>query len=910
MRVELFINGVSVAIKEDVGISLTMAIADIKNPDKRNGGFSRTIQVIGTTVVNRLFGQIFEFIEIQNTTVTNFNPDYNPNLKANAVIQVDGVEQFRGFMRMRGIKRDNQDLGKVIYDCEVFGDLGNIVTNLGTATFADLDLSEWNHVYDRAEQQATWGTIDPSMGYYYPMIQYGDNDGVNWNVNHFYPAVYEKVIFDKVMAYAGYEYDSPFISGGIFSTFVLPFTGTSFLLSQTQAQDRLFNAKIGSTPYTVLDASTWASIPEPFPFDTEISDPDAQYDPVTYLFTTVSAGYYEFKVSGDFYFSAVGGTVSAVTFAQLVVTIRHQRGSVITNLAQQIIWNNFSSLASGNSTPNVTFTYTTNTVQCNAGDVVWVDLTPGLISYSGLVGGQYAEFNLSSCNFFNSVTNASIVEGSTVDMNAWLPNDVKLVDYFLSVVKDFNLMVEPDKTQPNKVYIDTAEDFYSSGTQRDWSHKLDVSKSFEIQPMGALDSRRYVLQWKESTDHFSTLYRNTYAEGYGMKKHDVTNDFVKNDNVYTSLFESTPMIGRGSDDRVYPEIYTIESGGNRKRIKSGLRRLIALGATNTIYPWNYITASGTHTETTYPASGHLDSISSPTFDLNFSNPREIYYLATNYTDGNLWNRYHKKYIEEITDRNSKVVVGYFYLKPLDFLRLSFRDEYFIHGHYYRLLRIIDYNPAKEGVTKCELLLKKNREVFTASTYLLLSYANNTNGDVSVVPRGGGGTLDGLNIVVGEGSSVERGGVGNASFGSRNFIGAGSDRIFIAGSSGVTISPNIKGAVVIATDDIEVTSDGEVWINGTRYTEGSNNAYNITTTATISTGGTYYCNGTFTVTLDPAVIPDQSIIQIFNIGSGTITVNGGGSTIRYSAGNSVASFNLTGQYDSLTLQANNTYFLVR
>jgi hypothetical protein len=908
MRVELFINGVSVAIKEDVGISLTMAIADIKNPDKRNGGFSRTIQVIGTTVVNRLFGQIFEFTEIQNTSVTNFNPDYNPNLKANAVIQVDGVEQFRGFMRMRGIKRDNQDLGKVIYDCEVFGNLGNIVTNLGTATFADLDLSEWNHTYDRNAQQATWGTIDPSMGYHYPMIQYGNNDGVNWNVNHFYPAVYEKVIFDKVMAYAGYEYDSPFITGGTFSTFVLPFTGTSFLLSQTQAQDRLFSAEI-SAPYTVLDASTWASIPEPFPFDNEISDPDAQYDPATYLFTTVSAGYYEFKVYGEFNFSAVGGDVLNIVNSSLVVTIKHQRGATITTLGQQYIFNQLGgSIYSGNSTASVTFTYTTNTVQCNAGDIVWVELAPRILG-SNTTGGQYAQFNLDAGTFFNSVTNASIVEGATVDMNAWLPNDVKLVDYFLSVVKDFNLMVEPDKTQPNKVYIDTAEDFYSSGTQRDWSHKLDVSKSFEIQPMGALDSRRYVLQWKESSDYFSTLYRNTYAEGYGMKKHDVTNDFVKNDNVYTSIFESTPMVGRGSDDRVYPEIYTIESGGNRKRIKSGLRRLIATVERNTIYPWNYITASGTYVETVYPASGHLDDIDTPTFDLNFSNPREIYYSATNYTDGNLWNRYHKKYIEEITDRNSKVVIGYFYLKPLDFLRLSFRDEYFIHGHYYRLLRIIDYNPAKEGVTKCEFLLKKSREVFSAATYPLLSYANNTNGDVSVVPRGGGGTLDGLNIVVGEGSSVERGGGGNASFGSRNFIGAESNRNFIAGSSGVTISPNITGVTVINTDDIEITESNVTYINGNRYVLGSDQIHTVTTSQTITGAGTYYCNGLLTLTLDSNVLRVNDRIQVFNINGSTVTVAGGGLTIRYANNNSVASFSMNHIYESLTLTYTGTYYII-
>lgn len=907
MRTELYINGIRVDVKKEVGISLTLAIADIKNPDKRNAGFSRTVEIPANGTANKVFSHAFDFTEIQNTSAINFNPDYNPNLKATAVVMVDSVEQFRGYLRMRGIKRENQDLGKITYICELFGDLGNIITNLGNALLSDLDVSEYDHVYNRTNQKATWTTINPSGGYYYPMIQYGDNDGVNWDVNHFYPALYEKVIFDKVVEYAGYEYESPFISGSRFGSFVIPFTGTSFLLDQASAASRLFNSRIGSA-FSALDQSTWSSIAEPFPYDTELSDPDGQYNPATYTFTCVSAGYYEFKVSGSFNWSAVGGSFSGVGASHLVVTVKHQRGSTVTFITQQLVPNTINSLASGNTSATVTFTHTTPSTLCIAGDTVWVDLAPVFVSNGSPVGWQYAQFNLSSSNFFNSVSNASIVEGATVPMNSALPNDIKMADYFMSVIKDFNLMIEPDRTNPQKVYIDTATDFYGSGQNRDWSHKLDVSKPVELTPMGGLDAKRYVLQWKDSDDYFNKKYRETWAEGYGMKKHDVTNDFVMNENIYTSVFSPTPMVSDSITDRIYPHIYTLENGNIRKRIKSGMRRLIALGATTTTYPWNYITASTTYSETTYPQSGHLDSVSSPTFDLNFTNPREIYYTATNYTDGNLWNLYHRKYIEEITDRNSKMLSAYFYLTPLDILRLSFRDQYYIHGQYYRLLKIQDYNTEQNKVTKCEFVLIKNREVFTASTYSLLSYLNNTNGNVDVVPRGGGDSEGATNVYAGS-RIVSSGGVGNAVFGYNVSLGSNATRNFVAASSGVVIEPDVYGAVVIRSDDVTVTRSGEVWIDGNKYTFGSRNVYFITANATITEAGTYYCSGLLTLTLDNTVLTVNDRIQVFNMNSSTVTVAGGGLNIVYSNNNSVATFSLNHKYESLTLTYTGSQYVV-
>jgi len=905
MRTELYINGTRVDLYEEVGVSLNLAISDIKNPDKRVSAFSRTVKIAGSSVVNRLFSHIFDFTEIQNTTTTNFTPDYNPNLKATAIVLCDGAEQFRGYVRMRNIIREGSDLSKITYEIELFGELGNIVTNLGSALMSELDLSEYNHTYDRSTQKATWTTIHPSGGYYYPMIQYGDNDGVNWNVNHFYPAVYEKVYLDKILEYAGYTYESPFLEGSIYSKFVVPHTGESFLLSQDQANNRLFDSKI-SAPYTILDTTTWGTIPVPFIFDAEITDIDNQYDPLTGVFTCVSAGYYEFKVSGDFNWSAVGGSWSGASSNWLTVVIYHRRGSTTMAIAQQNVYNNNSSLASGNTSATKSFTVTSPTTQINAGDELWVWFYPQFNGFSP-VGWQYAQFNLVNAKFFNSVNNASIVEGGTVDMNAAIPRDIKMVDFLMSVIKDFNLMLEPDKNLPNKVYIDTAADFYGSGTIRDWSKKMDVSKPVMLAPMGALDARRYILQWTPAEDWINKEYTSEFQEGYGMKKYDVANDFLKNDNVYTSIFSPSPLVGSNNDDRVYPHIYVKDASGNRRRVKSGIRRLYAGGAISTGQSWNYITASGTFTETDYPYAGHLDSISTPTLDVNFTNPRRVYYTPTNYTDGNLWNLYHKKYIDEITDKNSKILTAYFYLTPFDIARLSFRDPIFIDNQYYRLQKIVDYNPATVSTTKCELLLIKTREAFVSTTYPWLSYQDNTNGNVDSTPRGDGGDSGGVNVFSGEGIFIESGTVGNAVFGSRNVVGG--DRNFVAASSGVQIYPDIYGAVVINSDNVTVTRNNETWINGTKYTFGSSNVYNITSNYTITEAGTYYCDGLLTLSLESTVLAVNDRIQIFNLGSSTVTVAGNGLNIVYANNNSVASFNLNHKYESLTLTYAGTYYIV-
>jgi hypothetical protein len=109
--------------------------------------------------------------------------------------------------------------------------------------------------------------------------------------------------------------------------------------------------------------------------------------------------------------------------------------------------------------------------------------------------------------------------------------------------------------------------------------------------------------------------------------------------------------------------------------------------------------------TSYYYAGHLDDPYAPTLDLLFDNPKELYYEYPGiiYTTNGLYLRNYQKYIEQITDKNSKLVIMWMYLTPSDISNFSFRKRIWIHDSYYICNKIMDYNPQETALCKCEFL---------------------------------------------------------------------------------------------------------------------------------------------------------------------------------------------------------------
>jgi hypothetical protein len=98
-----------VDLSGDFDLLVTRSIAEIREPQTRQGDWSKTITIPGTKKNNELFGHIFEVSQ----TITGsgqFGTDFNPNLKAECVVLLDGLEQLRGFLRVIQINVTDSDL--------------------------------------------------------------------------------------------------------------------------------------------------------------------------------------------------------------------------------------------------------------------------------------------------------------------------------------------------------------------------------------------------------------------------------------------------------------------------------------------------------------------------------------------------------------------------------------------------------------------------------------------------------------------------------------------------------------------------------------------------------------------------------------------------------------------------------
>jgi hypothetical protein len=99
-------------------------------------------------------------------------------------------------------------------------------------------------------------------------------------------------------------------------------------------------------------------------------------------------------------------------------------------------------------------------------------------------------------------------------------------------------------------------------------------------------------------------------------------------------------------------------------------------------------------------AGHLDNPNNATFDLSWGVPEIVYYSASGYTTNNLFNKYWRKNIQEITDPDSKVIELSLKLNEFEVRDLTFDKKYLIDRSYYRLIEI-NYNVAGYDTVQCK-----------------------------------------------------------------------------------------------------------------------------------------------------------------------------------------------------------------
>lgn len=701
-RLELS-NGVNLGLKDDVAYSLTFSIADIREPDKRNSNYSKTIQIPRSKDADKFFGFAFEI---------DGSGNYEVNKKTACTLYIDDEPQIIGFLQLLKINVTDNQL--ISYEVNIKGNVSNVFVEWGDKYITDIDISDLNHSYTKANQIASW-TSDIGEGYVYPMIDYGYTNAHEFDVNNFFPALYLKEYIDRFFIFIGYRYESDFINTEFFKRLIVPNSSDKifFNLTDEDKENRTVFVASGESNFT-FPAYYATSIPfyihYPAPdanilvLDTVDYDFYGQLNTSTSQITIEKTGQYNFQMS-----MAMTATASSPTNSifNCYVHLRRIRDGVTTSV---YVYETGTIYQGG----SVVKGFETGAVAGKAGDIFYFGVS------------AVASFNDESCSLnilpvLNMLPlNIGVFDGNDILMNTTLPQKTKIKDFFKWIVQCFNLYITTDVQDDKLVYIEPRDDFYSNGITLDWTNKLSVDKPILIEPMGQLNAIRYDYKYKSDSDYWNKKYFDNHAENFGTETIIIENDFLKNTNTVEVGFSPTPNAQIDGTDRVIPQIVTVEateSGNNIKpQKKSNPRLLYYAGLKETTTSWKYTSfVSGDSDETEYAYAGHLDDVISPTLDLNFGVPFEVYYNAVAYTNNNLYNRFYKKFLEEITNKDSKIITCYLNLTPMDIANLDFRNQFYINGNLMRLNKVIDYNPISNQLTKCEFILIKDANIFVPTS---------------------------------------------------------------------------------------------------------------------------------------------------------------------------------------------------
>ncbi len=753
-RQELYINNLSADLGEGVSAPLNFQIADIKEPTKRNSHFSKTIKLPGTKRNNQIFTNIFEVSKevLSDDLSINYNPDFNPNLKAEAIFFVDHFVQFKGFVRLRSIEIQNWgDDYALVYNVELYGNLADIFQDLGKTTIPELDFSEYDHDYIKANQELSWdtsiikdgapfvnfaGAPEPGFtngpptgeGYTYPLINYGWTPLTSYKVDRLWPAVYVKTIVDKIFSFTGFTYSSSFFDSAFFKKLVAPFDGGFVDLTPAQITERLFRAELTATINETTDIEY--TVPTGFPPDggnhegsketTVVFDDDStganfdngnNYDTVLGTYTVPANGKYKFQTTADMSWTInpPAGTGFTQGFLQVQLVIVNQTTGLVIGGA---------ALSSGTSSSN-TLTAITGTNSLSVGEEIIVRATVTSTSLkfrTGILGAVLTDPATidwtvdAGATFENEVVNALTFEGDTMQINSVVP-DMPAKDWFVGLIRQFNLYVDVDPTDERNLIIEPLVDFYAGNQTIDMTKKLDTNRPITVKTVAEIDAREWIFTYKEDKDFDNVRWQDSHEGNvYGHFTKTIKNDFVKKEKRFELPFGAPVMVGNLSNDLVVMRVAKEDPVGSGTLTPlEGLPRILHYsGLLDAGGVWIYQSTLGPNTpETEYPYAGHLDHPETPTVDLLFGTPDEVYFgtpagIGANYTDNNLYNKYYSQFIEEVTSKDSKLVEAYFDLTPKDIYDLNFADFWYVDGAVYRLNKVVDYDSISGESTKVEL----------------------------------------------------------------------------------------------------------------------------------------------------------------------------------------------------------------
>lgn len=336
MKEQLFINRVELPLSRSLDPSFTKSIIDIREPEKRSSTYSKTCIVPRSKEADDVFGFIFEINMVSGS--------FNPNLKADVLYLVDGLEQIRGYCQLKElVKTNNVDID---YSIVMFSEFANLFKDVQNKWLDEVEgIETYDHILNKelqnysVNQEGVYQIIENGVlvagalgkGYVYPLIDYGySSDAITFKVTDIGCAIFVQEYWDRIFADAGFTYeftDTDFADH--FKHLIVPSSPEAYLLDAEEIADRQFQANTpiltstGATLSGNITKASW-STDDTIKFTNELIDTGGVYNPATGVFTCTAKGFYNFATLIDitaFFIPDSGGSVNSVGYVDFKAKI-------------------------------------------------------------------------------------------------------------------------------------------------------------------------------------------------------------------------------------------------------------------------------------------------------------------------------------------------------------------------------------------------------------------------------------------------------------------------------------------------------------------------------------------------------------------------------------------------------------
>jgi hypothetical protein len=672
---EIYIEDYKLDLLQDISTEFNYSIDDVNDFGSRNTSYSKTINISGTAINNRIFGFVFDLgnANFTDNTLPNVNYNFNASKSAQCRIFIDKVQIFKGTLRILEIVIDDKTIE---YQCSVFGELGGFINTLGNKRLTDLDFSDYDHTYNIANIKSSWevsgargdnNSAAYGSGYFYPLLDYGNvsTDKVNFQVTAYRPALFLSEYLQKIFAGTDYTYSLDLLTGdqNLFNRIVIPHnqinltktTGTLNVATRTTEQ-----IITGTSLYRFTTVTGSGLVP---------SGSNSVFTYTGTISTTLKMVYSFIgdATSGVFYILKNGSSVYESNFIGGVAEVGEFELLINTNDAISF---RFTNTAPNRDDPPVT-------------------ITEGEVSF-----------------FSEALVPVNVAYGDALIINDTIPKGIFQRDFFLSIVKMFNLYVYEDTWNDKKLIIKPYINFYNEtyADALDWSNKIDRSKPLSIKPMSELNARYFDYKFTKDNDFYNENYNKKYNESYGDRIFDTEYDFSKETDTLEVIFAPSVLYQKDGTDKIYPAIYKVSDNNTKENSMDSVIRILQIKKITGRTSYNILNGLAVlDTITNYGYGGHLDDPFAPSNDINFGVPFETKFNTSGYPIANIFNAYHSNYISEITSKDSKLLTCSALLNTNDINNLDFSKYIWIDGVLFRLNKVENFNPMEYNTTKISLL---------------------------------------------------------------------------------------------------------------------------------------------------------------------------------------------------------------